>query len=449
MPKHKHDTKAHVVAVNMGYGHQRAAHPLRELAYRNAIIDANTYAGIPAKDKAVWEDSRKAYEFISRFKKVPLIGKAAFDLFDKFQAIPAFYPKRDLSAPSIQVRSFYSLIKRKKWGKHLIDKLAKNPLPIVTTFFMTAFMAEIWDYPGEIYCLGTDTDLSRAWAPLRPKESRIKYFAPNYRAEARLKMYGIRPKNLFVTGFPLPDKLVGGDKETVVKKNLGKRLLNLDPKKVYIKRYHESICKHIDKCNFPKKIDHPLTVTFAVGGAGAQRELGIEIVTSLKQKIEQHEIRVNLVAGTHSDVNNYFRKEILALGLKKELGKYVRIVFDKKKYEYFHAFDKALKETDILWTKPSELSFYTALGLPIIMSSPIGSQEKFNQKWLKTIGSGIDQEDPKYTHQWLFDWINSGWFAEAAMQGFVEASTSGVENIKKVLAHKEQEVHQIKKILQY
>jgi hypothetical protein len=60
-------------------------------------------------------------------------------LFDKFQSIPEFYPRVDTSKPNLQVKSFYSLFRRKNWGEHLIKKLAKEPLPIITTFFATAF----------------------------------------------------------------------------------------------------------------------------------------------------------------------------------------------------------------------------------------------------------------------------------------------------------------------
>lgn len=448
MPKNG-SPKAHVITVDMGYGHQRASYPLKDIAYNKKLINANTYKGIPHEDRELWKNSRKAYEFISRFKKVPIVGSTAFDIYDKFQAIPSFYPKRDLSESNIQLRTMFSLIKRKNWGKHLIDKLAENPLPIVTTFFIPAFMAEIFKYPGEIYCLGTDTDLSRSWVPVNPNLSKIKYFSPNYRVAERLKMYGINPDNIFITGFPLPDEIIGGKKETILKRSLGRRLYNLDPKNLYIKRYKETIESHLGKVNFPNKQTHPLTIMFAVGGAGAQRELGIEIVKSLQTKIANKEVRIILVAGTHSNVNSYFKKETMNLGLRNRLGSYVKIIFERKKYDYFSKFSQALKETDILWTKPSELSFYTALGLPLIMAPSIGSQEKFNRRWLKAIGSGIDQEDPRYTHQWLFDWLNSGWFAEAAMQGFIEASTSGVENIKQVLIHKPELSHDIQKILQY
>ena len=48
--------------------------------------------------------------------------------------------------------------------------------------------------------------------------------------------------------------------------------------------------------------------------------------------------------------------------------------------EYFNTFNETLRETDILWTKPSELSFYAGLGIPIIIAPTIGSLEDFNKK---------------------------------------------------------------------
>lgn len=440
---------AYVVAVDMGYGHQRAAYPLRKLSREEKVINANNYRGILSTDRKIWQQSRKVYEFFSRFKNFPVIGGIAWDIFDKFQAIEPLYPKRDLSKPTIQLKSTYSLIQNNQWGKHLIDKLAARPLPIVFSFFIPAFMAEIFNYPEEIYCLATDTDISRAWAPLNPHRSRIKYFAPNHRVEERLQMYGVKQENIFVTGFPLPDELVGTNK-TILRRELGYRLFNLDPKKTYLQKYHDTISHHLGERNVPRTRHHPLTLTFAVGGAGAQRELGIEIIRSLKKKIKTKKINVILVAGIHNDVNQYFRNEICCLGLRSELkNNQIKIIFGVDKQDYFQKFNYALKHTDILWTKPSELSFYSALGLPIIMAPPIGSQERFNQKWLRAIGAGVNQEDPRYTDQWLFDWLASGWFAEAAMNGLLEGSTCGVENITKILGHRGEELTQIKKFLHY
>ncbi len=441
--------KAWVTSVNMGYGHQRAAFPLKHLAFGGEIITANTYPGLPSSDRKIWKESRRFYEFVSVFKKVPIVGQKLFDLYDTLQQIPSFYPRRDLSKPNFQVKQIYRLIKKLDWGKHLISKLAKNPLPIITTFFIPAFMADFFNYPGEIYCLATDADISRAWVPLHPCNSRINYFAPNYRVADRLRLYGVPADKIFLTGFPLPPENIGNIHLDTLKKDLVQRLINLDPDGDYQDTYREVLKRYFNTSRLPQKSNHPLTVTFAVGGAGAQRDIGAVILSSLKEKILRHEARLVLVAGIHNDVNSFFNKAATAAGLHNEIGRGVKIIFAANKNEYFRKFNEALRTTDILWTKPSELSFYCALGLPIVMSPPIGSQEEFNRKWLRTIGAGTTQDNPAYCGEWLFDWLKSGWFAEAAMQGFVEAPKFGTYNIGKIIGHKQSEVKELKMILQY
>ena len=439
--------KAWVVTVDMGYGHQRAANPLHYLA-EGGIITANNYKGIPEKDKNIWLHSKDFYEFVSRFKKVPWIGEKVFDLYDKFQAIPQFYPRRDLSKPNLQLTQIYRLFKEGDWGKDLIKKLNKKPLPFVTTFFVTAFMAEHFKYEGEIFCLATDTDISRAWVPLNPHQSRIKYLAPNKRVYDRLQLYGIKEENIFFTGFPLPNENVGPDLR-YMKMDMGKRLINLDPEMFYISQFESSIKSHLGKY-FIKKKTRPLTITFAVGGAGAQRELGGVIVKSLKKQIKRGEIMIHLVAGTNTEVSQYFREVIAENGLASAGGgKAVCVLHAPNKDEYFKKFNLCLRKTDILWTKPSELSFYCALGMPIIIAPPIGSQEVFNQRWLRAIGAGMKQEDPRYTAEWLTDWLKSGWLAEAAMEGYTEAPKYGTYNVEKVLFGEYGKTKKVKTVLQY
>ncbi len=424
--------KAWVVTVDMGYGHQRAAYPLRHLAYRGSIVNANTYAGIPHKDRKIWKQSREMYEKISRFKKIPLVGNAAFAIFDTFQAIEPFYPKRDLSKPTLQLRQVYGLI-HKGWGKALIQKLGKNPLPLITTFFIPAYMAEEHGYPGDIYLVVCDADVSRAWAPLKPRDSRIHYLAPSRRVVERLQLYGVPKERISYTGFPLPLENIGTRKRVFLKSAVSKRIGNLDPRSVYRKQYHATLAEHMGKNTISKKTIKPLTLMFAVGGVGAQRELGAQIIESLRSELGKGKVRLNLVAGVHNDVNRFFKKTLANNGLSNRIGKNISIIYAETKNTYFTKFNHALRTTDILWTKPSELSFYCALGLPIIIAPPIGSQEKYNRKWLKSIGAGMDQEDPHYTNEWLSDWVNSGWFAEAAMQGYLEAQQMGVYNIEEVL----------------
>src|SRR6185295_5368305 len=163
------------------------------------IINANNYEGIPARDKKFWHDTRTSYEFISRFRAVPFIGLTLFLFFDSFQKILGYYPKRDLSKTNLVGRSTAYLI-RKGWGRHLIQTLAKNPIPFVTTFFTPAFMADFVNYPNVIYSIICDADVARAWVALDSSGSRIKYCAPNTWVRDRLKLYGVKPENIIFTG---------------------------------------------------------------------------------------------------------------------------------------------------------------------------------------------------------------------------------------------------------
>ncbi|MDD5749569.1 MAG: hypothetical protein PHO91_02155 [Patescibacteria group bacterium] len=423
--------KMYVVAVDMGYGHQRAAYPFASLAY-HGIINANNYPGINSREKRVWQSGRKWYEIISRFKNVPLLGTAAFSIMDSFQKIEPFYPRRDLSANSSQQNYFFNQVK-KGLGRELIRELNKKPLPFLTTFFVPAYFAEYYNYKGPIYLVVCDADIARAWAPPNPSKSRIIYLAPNKRVKERLKLYGVREKNIFITGFPLPPENIGGLDQSVLRADLADRVYNLDPRGVYRKKYAKLIEDYLCPIKKIKKPKRPLTITFAVGGAGAQRDIGITILKKLKKHIKAKDIQLNLVAGTRNDVYTYFEDEVKRLGLFNSDN--VKIIYTEEKMTYFSVFNKILRKTDILWTKPSELTFYTGLGLPIIMSEPVGSQEIYNRGWLLAIGSGVDSLDPAYVDEWLFDWLDSGWLAEAAVEGFLDAPKMGAYHIENLVLH--------------
>jgi len=455
--------KARVISVNMGYGHQRTAFPLRDLALGGRVICANDYQGMPEKDRKIWEGIRKFYEFISNSKRIPLVGEPLFFIVDQFQKIPAFRPERDLSKPNFQLKQTFSLIK-KGWGRDLINKLKteneklKTNLPIISTFFTPAFMAEFFNYPGDIFCVVCDADISRTWASLNPKTSKIKYFAPTERVVERLKLYGVKSENIFLTGYPLPIENIGTEKMEILKEDLRHRILNLDPQKKYFEKYKDLIESHLGKLSeksdlprtprpFRKKggvvRGHPLTIMFSVGGAGAQKEIAIQIVKSLVEKIKRKEMKIILSAGIREKVKEFFQREINKLyrGLtpvKLNIGPTpvnsgVEILFGRDIEDYFQKFNLALRKTDILWTKPSELCFYSALGIPIIIAPTIGSQEEFNKRWLLKSGFGISQENLGHTNQWLFDWRNQGYLAECAMQGFIEGEKLGTFNIENKL----------------
>lgn len=430
--KKSFSNKAHVVSVDMGYGHERAAYALRELASPR-IITANNYSGIPQADKKLWAEGQKFYESVSRLKRLPLIGNFIFEAFDKLQEIPEFYPRRDLSRPTLQLQQIDRLIKKRGWGRHLITQLVKKPLPLVCTFFVPAFMAEAFDYPGEIYLVVCDADISRAWASMNPKQSRIKYFASNGRTVERLKLYGVPAKNIMLTGFPLPPELVDGPKALQLKKDMARRLSALDPNGIFAQKYERTLRQELGSAWQPKKHRVPFTVTFCVGGAGAQADVGEAILKSLQVKLVQGQCKLNLVAGTHADVARAFKKAVKRLRLTVQLGKTINILHWPTRLAYFSGFSKIIRTTDVLWTKPSELSFYTGLGVPIIMAPPIGSQEDFNATWLTTVGGGVAQNDPRYTNEWLFDWWESGGLAKLAWSGYAEAPTHGTYRIEELI----------------
>ena len=420
----------YLVSVDMGYGHQRAAYPFLNLA-KGGIITANNYKGASEEEKKMWYRDRIGYESVSKFKKIPVIGSFVFSVMDYFQKIESFYPKRDLSQNSQQQLMFIKKIK-KGMGKNLIDELNKNPLPLVTTFFSAVYFAEYYNYKGPVYCIICDADISRAWAPIDPKKSKTIYLAPNQRVKERLVLYGVKKENIYVTGFPLPMENIGENQE-ILKEDLKKRLAVLDPNKSYRNKYEKLIENYLCPKNEIGKAERPLTLTFAVGGAGAQKELGKILVEKLKNKIIEGKVQLNLVAGSREEIYNFFKKVLKENFLQDNRN--VSIIYNPDKMELFKEFNLILRSSDILWTKPSELSFYSGLGLPIIMAEPIGSQETYNRRWLLGIGAGVDSKNPKYVDEWLFDFLNSGWLAEAAMRGFLNAPKMGTYNIKNIVLH--------------
>jgi len=205
------------------------------------------------------------------------------------------------------------------------------------------------------------------------------------------------------------------------------RLMNLDPSKKYRRLYEPTVKGFLGE--LPEKSNHPLTIMFSIGGAGAQKEIPLHAINSLKEKIKEKKLRFVIAIGVREELRKYYAENIKSL----KLDGWVHILSGTTTEEYFKSFNEALRTTDILWTKPSELSFYAGLGVPIIMAPTIGSQEDFNKKWLLHVGAGRLQEDPKYTDQWLYDLLDGGTLAEASLQGFAEIEKRGAYNIEKIV----------------
>lgn len=419
--------KAWVVSATMGYGHHRGVYPLKTIA-EEGIITVGSGKATSKNEEKMWKQVLGVYEFISRAKGIPIIGNPIFNLLETFLHIPSYYPMRDLSNSTFQVDMLRSRI-NKGLCAGMLETVRNKNLPIVTSFYAPAIAADMYGSQN-VYCIICDADLNRVWVAKEPWESRIEYFAPCGKAAQRLKAYGVPDERIYITGFPLPIELLGAKNLDVLKSNLGQRLIQLDPTNKFRNRHEKNVNHFLGEENYRKKKERKLTITYAVGGAGAQKEIGGKIAESLKSKILNNEVKLNLIAGIKPGVRDYFIdvKSKIAVDNSK-----IEIVYSENIDDYFTKFNAVLKDTDILWTKPSELSFYSALGLPIIMTPPIGSQEKFNSKWLSEIQAGIRQEDPAYTDQWLFELLHKGRLADAAWSGFLKVRKLGTYKIFEIL----------------
>jgi hypothetical protein len=423
---------AWVVAVDMGLGHQRAIDPLKDIAY-GGLINMQDPAWMCKKEAGVWHTTRTLYESVSRAGRIPLIGRALMAIMLKIQAIPPFYPKKDQSAPTGAVRYLDRKIRKRDMGKRLVGKMGRHPLPLVTSFYAVAIAAEKQGYKGDIYCIICDSDFNRAWLPLDPQASRIRYFSPCTTVSERLALCGVAKGQIFTTGFPLPLENTGkGESLSVLKRDMAERLVRLDPSGAYRRLERRSIHHYLgEKLHKAGKGPGWFTVTFAVGGAGAQVEIGLAALASLAPLIRENRVRLNLVAALRPAVEQVFRKAVAAAGLADHAG--VRIVFEKTMAAYMKTFNSVLRTTDVLWTKPSELTFYAALGVAMVAAPPIGVHEERNFAWLEQHGAVVPQQDPRYAHQWLPDLCRRGILADKAMSGFLKLRKLGARRIKQVL----------------
>lgn len=419
-----------VVSAEMGYGHQRAVHPFVHRANGN-IIDAATAPTVDASERRRWKQYLSLYETLSRAKGMPVVGKQLFGLLDKLLHIPAAYPMRNLSRSTFQVDMLQREIGR-GLGNGVLSLITSEWLPLLTSFYVPAIAADIKGYEP-IYTIICDADLNRVWVAKEPWESRINYFAPCGKAAQRLKQYGVPEERIFLTGFPLHDDLLGGRDLPFLKHDLGVRLQMLDP----LGRFRATMGKSVEHflgaaAYTPPPADRVLTITYAVGGAGAQREIGAKLMQSFRQPLIDGTMQLNLVAGIRDDVRQYFEEQRRAI--VGDSGR-VHIVHAPSLAEYFDAFNAVIRSTDVLWTKPSELSFYTGLGLPIVMAPTIGSQEKFNRKWLSEVGSAMRQEKPLYASEWFVELLKNGRFADMAWLGFLRARKLGTYHVQDVIDH--------------
>lgn len=414
-----------VASVEMGYGHLRAAHALAsELG--TEILHVDRPPLVAAEELRLWRTSRRFYEITSRASQIPFVGAPLRSLLESVTDIPHLHPQRDLSSPNLQVRSLHRLIE-KGLGRGLADHLRTTGAPLLATFFAPAISSGFHGCE-KVFCVVTDVDINRAWVPLDPGRSRIVYLTPSYRAVHRLRAYGVARDRIEYTGFPLPPELLGGPDLPVLRHNLAGRLVRLDRKRVFRDQTRGEIHHFLGGLPEDQEGKPPL-LTYTVGGAGAQAELARPLLRGLRELIEEDRLRLCLSAGVRSEIAARFHEWVQEAGLQDRLGHGIEILLASTLDDYFPRFNALLAETDILWTKPSEMTFFSALGLPLILSWPVGVHERYNRRWAIENGPGLKQRDPAHASYWMREWLNDGTLAGAAWTGFVRMPKFGLYQI--------------------
>ncbi len=418
------DSAPLVVAVDMGYGHLRAALPLAE-ALGVPLLQADREPLARPEEKALWDRLRGAYEVTSRLSQLPVVGGPLQLLLDQATDIPSLYSRRDLSVPS-RTALWLRQLARLGLGQGLIEELRARPRPLLTSFFVPAIVADLAGLESDIFCVATDTDVNRAWAPVEARETRIRYLVPTRRVAKRLVQYGVPEGRITFTGFPLPRELLGGPGLPALRRNLAGRLVRLDPRRAFRGETGGDVAAFLGPLPAEEEGRPPL-LTFAVGGAGAQAELARGFLPSLRPEILEGRLRLALVAGARPAVRDVLMECVVGAQLEGAPG--LELLFDADLGGYFRRFNELLARTDILWTKPSELTFFAALGLPVICAPPVGVHERRNRRWVRESGAGMKQHAPAFAAEWLADALADGQLAGAAWAGYVRLPKNGLYRI--------------------
>jgi hypothetical protein len=381
----------------MGYGHLRAACALAErlgVPVRRADREPLSSPG----EVRLWRTARTAYERLSRLSQRPLLGPPFRRLLQALTEIPPSAVPRPSRLPRFAVRFLERRIAH-GFGAGLCHHLQGSGESLVTTFYAPAIAADLLT-SAAVFCIVTDSDVHPVWAPFDGGRSRIRYLVPAPETGARLRSYGVRADSITVTGFPLPAAL---------EERAGPLL--------------EDRVRRLQRGG-----DGPPLLTFAVGGAGAQSDRARELLRALAGPLRDGAVRLALVAGLRPRLARAFRSWADACGVDGTGG--AMTIVEAETFEVlYERFNAVLARTDALWTKPSELSFYAALGLPLILDDPVGDHERANARWVLAARAGVVRPADAEVGPQVLRWLGDGTLAGCARQGFARLPRGGAAAI--------------------
>jgi UDP-N-acetylglucosamine:LPS N-acetylglucosamine transferase len=156
-------------------------------------------------------------------------------------------------------------------------------------------------------------------------------------------------------------------------------------------------------------------------------------LASLHNKVVDGKYALTLFAGIRPKIASILLEMVQCAGLANHLDKNIKILLARDLQEYFHTFNECLANTDVLWTKPSELIFYASLGLPLLLADPVGGQEHANRKWLLSKDAGLDAGAPSEFARRIDHLLATGELYRIAGNAYSRLERNGLTRIIEIL----------------
>ena len=389
-----------ITTAFMGFGHLRAAHNLASLG-NGSVVRVDREPLVSLVDKFVWNVAQKVHTFGSLDAESR--NRFLFQRFDELMKLPD-----DHTPPSRRAAEFIFALNKVGVWKNFSDSLAWRTAPVIHTFYLPAMVSVYRDFRGANFLLLCDADFHRVWVPRDAKGANLKYFVPLARSADRLVSYGVDRDKIFVTGFPLPVSLTGD----------GNREESLSD--------FEMRCKRLTPNSGAQ-----LTVMFSFSGAGAYSSMLADLISNMADDLKEERVRIIVSCGSNA---NALQNTLTILSRFGVAGlPVVQTIYDDNLYRAFDKFNAALKDTDVMITKPGELVFYAALGLPMILLRPIGGHEGGNRSYLLIEEAALDIERPDNFSEWLHEKHRTGKLLALAHHGYERIPRYGTTEIDKII----------------
>jgi UDP-N-acetylglucosamine:LPS N-acetylglucosamine transferase len=178
---------------------------------------------------------------------------------------------------------------------------------------------------------------------------------------------------------------------------------------------------------------------FALSGAGCYLILLKALIRELLPDLRSGKLTLCIAAGDNHKARAEIESHLAALNVRltAEGGcatspDGVKILYSPDTLESFGLFNRALRESDLLITKPGELVFYAALGVPQVLLPPVGKHEFKNRAYLMENSAALDLPGVESAGAWLLaQRANGAWrrAAESACERLPKLGTFVINDV--------------------